>query len=50
MVDAIRVEDIDAWDADLTALTGGLGWLFARPETRGTVGRVVRAVLVAVNE
>ncbi|GAA3750394.1 hypothetical protein GCM10022225_38320 [Plantactinospora mayteni] len=32
----VTVEDIDVWGADLSALTGGLGWLFARPEPRET--------------
>ena len=50
MVDAITVEDIDGWAADLSALTAGLGWLFARPEPRETFGLIVRAMLAEVGK
>jgi hypothetical protein len=50
MVDAVTVEDIDVWDADLSALTGGLGWLFVRPEPRGTFGLIVGAMLAEVGK
>jgi hypothetical protein len=50
MVDAVTVEDIDVWDANLAALTGGLGWLFARPEPRETFGLIVRAMLAEVGK
>jgi len=34
MVMPVTVEDLAGWDADLRALTGGLGGLFQRPEPR----------------
>ena len=34
MVMPVTVEDLAGWDADLRALTDGLGWLFQRPEPR----------------
>ena len=39
------MRDIDAWGADLSAVTDGLGWLFARPEPKETFGLFVRAML-----
>lgn len=45
VVTAVTVEDIGAWDSDLSALTTGLGWLFARPEPKETFGLLVRAML-----
>jgi SRSO17 transposase len=41
----VTAEDLQAWDAELTALTDGLGWLFARPEPKHTFALVVRAML-----
>src|SRR5947209_8154678 len=48
MMDVVVAEDVEAWDASLTALTDGLGWLFARPEPRVTFGQLVRAMLADV--
>jgi SRSO17 transposase len=48
MVEVVTVEDIAGWDADLSALTAGLGWLFNRPEPKVTLGRMVRALLADV--
>src|SRR6266487_3525084 len=45
MTEIVTVDDIAAWDADLRALTDGLGWLFHRPEPRATFGLMVRALL-----
>jgi len=42
------VQDIDVWGTDLSALTDGLGWLFARPEPKETFGLFVRAMLADV--
>lgn len=50
MVTAVGVEDIEDWDADLSALTGGLEWLFARPEPKQTFGLLVRALLADVGK
>ena len=36
------------WGTDLSALTDGLGWLFARPEPKETFGLFVRAMLADV--
>jgi SRSO17 transposase len=36
------------WDSDLRALTGGLGWLFTRPEPRETFADLVRGLLADV--
>jgi SRSO17 transposase len=47
-VGVVTVQDIDTWDRDLSALTGGLGWLFARPEPKETFGLFVRAMLADV--
>jgi SRSO17 transposase len=41
----VTAQDVEAWDAELTALTDGLGWLFARPEPKVTFGLLVRAML-----
>jgi SRSO17 transposase len=41
----VTAEDIEVWDAELTALTDGLGWLFARPEPKKTFAVLVRAML-----
>lgn len=48
MVKVVTVEDIAGWDASLQELTGGLGWLFNRPEPRVTFGLMVRALLADV--
>lgn len=48
VVEVVTGEDITGWDADLAALTGGLGWLFNRPEPRVTLGLMVRALLADV--
>src|SRR6266581_3082473 len=45
MAEIVTVDDIAAWDADLHALTDGLGWLFHRPEPKVTFGLMVRALL-----
>ncbi len=45
VVESVTVQDIDAWDAQLSAVTDGLGWLFARPEPKETFGLLVRAML-----
>jgi SRSO17 transposase len=50
VVDVVTAQDIDTWDAQLSALTGGLGWLFARPEPRETFGLLVRAMLADVTK
>jgi len=36
MAEVVTVEDITGWDADLRALTDGLGWMFNRPEPKVT--------------
>ncbi len=48
MVAAVEVGDVEGWDADLSAVTQGLGWLFARPEPKETFGLLVRALLADV--
>lgn len=48
MTAVVGVEDIEAWDRELSALTQGLEWLFARPEPRVTFGLLVRALLADV--
>jgi SRSO17 transposase len=48
VVGAVTVADIEEWDADLSAVTDGLGWLFARPEPKQTFGLLVRAMLAEV--
>jgi SRSO17 transposase len=48
VVEVATVEDVTGWDADLQALTDGLGWLFNRPEPRVTLGLMVRALLADV--
>jgi SRSO17 transposase len=48
VVAAVGVEDIQGWNADLSAVTEGLGWLFARPEPKVTFGLLVRALLADV--
>jgi SRSO17 transposase len=50
VVDAVTVADIDAWDADLSAVTDGLGWLFQRPEPKVTFGLMARAMLADVSK
>jgi hypothetical protein len=47
-VGAVAVEDLDAWDAELSAVTDGLGWLFHRPEPKVTFGLMVRVMLADV--
>jgi SRSO17 transposase len=46
----VTVQDIDACDAQLSALADGLGWLFARPEPKETFGLLVRAMLAEVSK
>ncbi len=48
MVMPVAVEDLAGWDADLRALTDGLGWLFQRPEPRRVFADFVRALLADV--
>jgi SRSO17 transposase len=48
MAEAVTVRDIADWDADLHALTEGLGWMFNRPEPKVTFGLMVRALLADV--
>jgi SRSO17 transposase len=48
MGEAVTVQDITDWDADLRALTDGLGWMFNRPEPKVTFGLMVRALLADV--
>jgi SRSO17 transposase len=48
MVEVVTVDDVAGWDADLRALTDGLGWLFNRPEPKVTFGLMVRALLADV--
>jgi SRSO17 transposase len=48
MVKPVTALDIAGWDADLRALTDGLGSLFNRPEPRVTFGLMVRALLADV--
>ena len=50
MVEVVTVEDIADWDADLAALTDGLGWLFDRPEPKVTFGRMIQALLADVQK
>jgi hypothetical protein len=50
MAEAVTVQDITDWDADLRALTEGLGRLFNRPEPKVTFGLMVRALLADVPE
>ena len=44
----MAVEDLAGWDADLRALTDGLGWLFQRPEPRRVFADFVRTLLADV--
>lgn len=48
MIEVVTAEGIAGWDAELRALTDGLGWLFGRPEPRVTLGLMVRALLADV--
>jgi SRSO17 transposase len=48
VVDAVVVEDITGWDAELRALTEGVGWLFGRPEPRVVLADFVRGLLADV--
>jgi SRSO17 transposase len=48
MVKPVTALDIAGWDADLRALTDGLGSLFNRPEPKVTFGLMVRALLADV--
>jgi SRSO17 transposase len=48
MVMPVVVEDLVGWDADLRALTDGVGWLFQRPEPRRVFADFVRALLADV--
>lgn len=48
MVMPVVVQDLAGWDADLRALTDGLGWLFQRPEPRRVFADFVRALLADV--
>jgi SRSO17 transposase len=48
MGEAVTVQDITDWDADLRALTEGLGGMFNRPEPKVTFGLMVRALLADV--
>jgi SRSO17 transposase len=48
MVMAVTVEDVAGWDADLRALTDGLGGLFQRPEPRRVFADFVRALMADV--
>jgi len=48
MVMPVTVEDLAGWDADLRALTDGLGRLFQRPEPRRVFADFVRALLADV--
>jgi SRSO17 transposase len=48
MVEMVTGEDIDGWGADLEALTGGLGWLFSRPEPKVTFSLMVHSMLADV--
>jgi SRSO17 transposase len=48
MVMPVTVEDVAGWDADLRALTDGLGGLFQRPEPRRVFADFVRALLADV--
>jgi SRSO17 transposase len=48
MVDAVVVEDITRWDAELRELIEGLGWLFHRPEPGVVFGDFVRGLLADV--
>ncbi len=48
MVEIVSGEDIEGWGSDLEALTGGLGWLFARPEPKVTFTLMVRSMLADV--
>jgi hypothetical protein len=48
VVAAVEVGDVEGWDADLSAVAQGLGWLFARPEPKQTFGLLVRALLADV--
>ena len=50
VVEVATVDDVTRWDADLRALTDGLGWLFNRPEPRVTLGLMVRALLADVSK
>jgi len=48
MVMPVTVEDLAGWDADLRALTDGLGWPFQRPEPRRVFADFVRTLLADV--
>jgi SRSO17 transposase len=48
VVDTVTVRDIEAWDVELSTMTEGLGWLFARPEPKETFALLVRAMLADV--
>jgi SRSO17 transposase len=44
----VTIEDVAGWEADLAALTGGLGKLFARPGPRKTFADMVGGLLADV--
>jgi hypothetical protein len=47
-VEPVTGQDIADWDADLQALTQGLGWMVNRPEPKATFGLMVWALLADV--
>jgi len=44
----VTAQTIADWDFELRVLTGGLGWLFARPEPRATFDDLIRGLLADV--
>lgn len=44
----VTIEDVSGWGTDLEVLTGGLGWLFARPGPREAFTDMVRGLLADV--
>ena len=44
----MTAQTIADWDYELRLLTGGLGWLFARPEPRATFDDLIRGLLADV--
>jgi SRSO17 transposase len=44
----VTAQTITDWDYELRLLTGGLGWMFARPEPRATFDDLIRGLLADV--
>ncbi|MFC0436393.1 hypothetical protein [Kutzneria buriramensis] len=48
MAEAVTVQDVASWDADLHTPTDGLGWTVNHPEPRVMFGLMMRAPLADV--